>query len=214
MELFPDADPRAPRAVVAPGAVLLPRFALPWEDAVRTALPDLARAAPFRRMQTPGGFLMSVEMTSCGTSGWTSDRRGYRYRREDPASGAPWPAMPDTWRALAGEAAAAAGWPGFEPDACLINRYEPGARMSLHQDRNERDLSQPVVSVSFGLPAVFLFGGPARADRAVRIPLLHGDVVAWGGDARLAFHGIAPLKSGAPTHFGLQRINLTFRRAL
>lgn len=213
MDLFPATDPRPAREALADDAVLLPRFALPWEDAIADALPALLARSPFRNMETPGGHRMSVAMTNCGELGWTTDRRGYRYTHEDPLTGTAWPALPPAWRALARAAAAVAGWPRFEPDACLVNRYLPGARMGLHQDRNERDLAQPVVSASFGLPATFLFGGEARGDRPRRVPLLNGDVVVWGGAARLLFHGIAPLKAGAPTRFGEARVNLTFRRA-
>lgn len=194
--------------------MLLPRFALPWEEAVRLELSTILAEAPFRHMQTPGGFRMSVAMTSCGAVGWTTDRKGYRYRPDDPERGAPWPAMPPSWQQLAREAASTAGYAGFAPDSCLINAYEVGARMSLHQDRDECDFTQPVVSVSFGLPATFLFGGAQRTDKPRRIPLLHGDALVWGGPVRLAFHGIAPLKAGASTPFGNRRINLTFRRAL
>jgi alkylated DNA repair protein (DNA oxidative demethylase) len=165
-------------------------------------------------MVTRGGFAMSVAMTNCGRAGWVTDRRGYRYEAIDPESGQPWPAMPPTFAALAADAAAAAGFAGFETDACLINRYGPGARMTLHQDRNERDFSAPIVSVSLGLPAVFLFGGHLRTDRPMRVPLAHGDVVVWGGPARLAFHGILPLRPGHHPRLGALRYNLTFRRAL
>jgi len=157
---------------------------------------------------------MSVAMTNCGEVGWVSDRRGYRYQRVDPASGRCWPAMPASWRALAQQAAATAGFARFEPDACLLNCYAPGARLTLHQDRNECDLSAPVVSLSFGLPALFLFGGDRRNDPLRRIPLFHGDVVAWGGRQRLAFHGVAALNEGEHALTGRCRINLTFRRAL
>jgi alkylated DNA repair protein (DNA oxidative demethylase) len=214
VDLFPAADPRPARIDIAPGAVLLPRFALPWEDAVRLGLEHIAARAPLRRMQTPGGFTMSVGMTSCGAVGWTTDRRGYRYRAEDPLSGLPWPPLPQPWLELARSAAQVGGFDAFDPDSCLINSYDPGARMSLHQDRNEADIAQPVVSVSFGLPATFLFGGAQREERPQRMPLQHGDVVVWGGPARLFYHGIAPLKAGPPGPFGARRVNLTFRRAL
>jgi len=164
-------------------------------------------------MVTPGGFEMSVAMTSCGAAGWVTDRHGYRYDRRDPASGSPWPPIPEIFRDLAGAAAAEAGFPGFRPDACLINRYEPGARMSLHQDRDEQDFENPIVSVSLGLPAIFLFGGLKRSDKPNRYRLEHGDVVVWGGRARLFFHGVAPLADGEHGLLGRQRINLTFRRA-
>ncbi len=201
------------RVIIAPEAVLLRRFALPFEDDVRLGVEAIVADAPFRQMRTPRGYLMSVAMTSCGSLGWTTDRGGYRYRDADPASGRAWPPMPPRWRELARTAAEAGGFAGFDPDSCLVNAYAPGAKMGLHQDRDERDLDQPVVSVSFGLPATFLFGGAERGDRARRVPLEHGDVVVWGGAARLAFHGIAPLKAGLPTAFGSRRINLTFRRA-
>jgi alkylated DNA repair protein (DNA oxidative demethylase) len=164
-------------------------------------------------MTTPGGYTMSVAMTSCGALGWVTDRRGYRYDAVDPERDAPWPAMPPALRALAADAAAAAGFGGFAPDSCLINLYEPGARLSLHQDRNERDFAQPIVSVSLGLPATFLLGGLSRKDPAQAIPLAHGDVVVFGGKARLAYHGVKPLKPGAHPLLGSRRVNLTFRRA-
>jgi alkylated DNA repair protein (DNA oxidative demethylase) len=170
-------------------------------------------AAPFRQMETPGGLRMSVAMTNCGERGWVSDRRGYRYAASDPADGRAWPQMPPEFAACAVGAADAAGFGQFAPDACLINRYVPGARLTLHQDRDERDFTAPIVSVSLGLPAVFLFGGDARGDRQRRLPLQHGDVVVWGGAARLRYHGVAPLQEGWHPLLGSQRINLTFRRA-
>jgi DNA oxidative demethylase len=169
--------------------------------------------APLRHMVTPGGFRMSVAMSNCGALGWVSEPTGYRYDAVDPDSGRHWPAMPASFLRLARLAAAEAGFSGFEPDACLVNRYEPGARLTLHQDRNERDFSQPIVSVSLGLPAVFLFGGPKRSDRLVRMPLMHGDVVVWGGPARLRYHGVLGLRRGQHALTGDYRINLTFRRA-
>jgi len=165
-------------------------------------------------MQTPGGHQMSVAMTNCGEVGWVTDRGGYRYDPVDPATGRPWPAIPKSFVQLAAEAAAAGGFADFEPDACLINRYAPGARMSRHQDRDEREFAAPIVSVSLGLPAVFLFGGLKRSDRPARYRLEHGDVVVWGGPSRLAFHGVAPLADGDHALIGRQRINLTFRTAL
>ena len=199
------------REALAEGAVLLRGFALDRAQALIGAVEDIARAAPFRHMVTPGGFSMSVAMTNCGQAGWVTDRTGYRYDPRDPETGQPWPAMPHVFADLAMRAADEAGFAGFPPESCLINRYEPGARMSLHQDRNERDFSQPIVSVSLGLPAVFLFGGSKRADRPRRIPLHHGDVVVWGGPARLTFHGVAPLSDGDHPLLGRSRVNLTFR---
>jgi len=213
--LFDEAAADAPRSrePLAPGAILLRGFALEFEKDLRKALDRIVAAAPFRHMVTPGGFRMSVAMTNCGDFGWITDRRGYRYDRLDPDSGKPWPKMPQAFLDLAERAATAAGYPGFVPDACLINRYEPGARLSLHQDRNEKDFGAPIVSVSLGLPATFLFGGDDRSDRPRRVSILHGDVAVWGGPSRLAFHGIAPLKDGEHEGMGRQRINLTLRRA-
>ena len=164
-------------------------------------------------MVTPGGWPMSVSMSNCGAAGWVTDRRGYRYDPDDPQTARPWPALPPVFTTLAARAAEAAGFAGFVPDACLINRYEPGARLTLHQDRNERDFAHPIVSVSLGLPATFLWGGATRAERPRRIPLVHGDVVAWGGPARMTFHGVDTMKDGVHPLTGAVRFNLTFRRA-
>ncbi len=194
-------------------AWLLHGFALAAIDDLLPALKDVIRAAPFRHMTTPGGLAMSVATTSCGALGWVSDRRGYRYAPSDPASGREWPALPAPMLHMAMAAAAAAGFPDFQPDACLINRYRPGTRLSLHQDRDEHDMAEPIVSVSLGLPATFLFGGLARSDRPVRVPLAHGDVVVWGGVDRLRFHGVLPVAPGVHPQLGAQRINLTFRKA-
>lgn len=202
------------RIELCPGAFLLRGFARPYEKEILAALCAIESAAPFRHMLTPGGLRMSVAMTSCGACGWVSDRKGYRYDTKDPESGKPWPAMPEAWRQLAREAATAGGFADFEPDACLINRYAPGAKLSLHQDKDERDYTAPVVSVSLGIPAVFLFGGPKRKDKTLRVPLAHGDVVVWGGPARLYYHGVAPLKEDLHPLLGNCRINLTFRKAL
>jgi alkylated DNA repair protein (DNA oxidative demethylase) len=164
-------------------------------------------------MVTPGGFRMSIAMTNCGSFGWVTDKTGYRYDAIDPETGKHWPDMPASFLRLAAEAAANAGFPAFVPDACLVNRYEAGTRLSLHQDKNERDFLQPVVSISLGVPATFLFGGLKRADKTIRVPLEHGDVAVWGGPARLRYHGVAPLKAGNHPALGGQRINLTFRKA-
>ena len=178
------------------------------------AVDTITVVAPFRNMVTPGGFRMSVGMTNCGRAGWVTDRKGYRYEPIDPITGAPWPAIPEPLRRLAASAGAATGYPGFEPDACLINLYEPGTRLSLHRDENERDLTAPIVSVSLGLPAIFLFGGNRRSDRPRRILLESGDVVVWGGSDRLVYHGVVPLADGDDPLTGSRRINLTFRKAL
>ena len=195
-------------------AVVLRGFAWDQRAALLTAVQEITAVAPFRNMITPGGFRMSVAMTNCGRAGWVTDRRGYRYDLVDPLTDRAWPAMPASFRDLAARAAAAAVFAGFEPDACLINRYEPGARLSLHRDENERELTAPIVSVSLGLPAVFLFGGHSRSDRPRRIWLESGDVVVWGGPDRLVYHGVAPLAEGDDPLTGQCRINLTFRKAL
>jgi len=198
---------------MADGAVLLHGFARVREAELISALREIVAQAPFRHMVTPGGHTMSVAMSNCGPLGWVTDRRGYRYDAVDPDGGRPWPPMPALLRDLARTAAEQGGFQNFEPDACLINRYTPGAKMSLHQDKDEAELSAPIVSVSLGLPATFLFGGLQRSDKPRRYRLEHGDVVVWGGPARLAFHGVAPLADGEHVVLGRQRINLTFRKA-
>ncbi len=209
-------DPMEPESFtedLAPGAVVLRGFAIPGQGPLLESLHQVIAAAPLRHMVTPGGFRMSVGMTNCGALGWIADRRGYRYDEIDPESGGRWPAMPESFLRLATGAAQSAGFPSFAPDACLINRYEPGAKLSLHQDKDEADFRQPIVSVSLGLPAVFQFGGAARSDAILRIPLTHGDVVVWGGPARLRYHGVLPLKPGSHPLLGGYRFNLTFRKA-
>jgi alkylated DNA repair protein (DNA oxidative demethylase) len=215
LELFPDPPALEPQEQpLAPGAVLLRGFARGRTESLLAAVRAVASRAPLRFMTTPGGYRMSVAMTNCGAAGWITDTTGYRYGPIDPETGSPWPAMPEILRALASDAALRAGFGSFAPDACLINRYQPGSRLSLHQDRDERDFSAPIVSVSLGLPAVFLLGGTRRADKATRVPLTHGDVVVWGGPARLRYHGVLPLKDGEHSLLGRYRINLTFRKAL
>ena len=214
LSLFDELSPpyAAPERI-APGAVLLRGFACHEAEALLQAVHQVIAAATLRHLMTPGGRVMSVGMSNCGSLGWVSDRTGYRYSSADPLSGQPWPPMPACFADMAMRAAAEAGFEGFAPDACLINRYEPGARLSLHQDRDECDLSAPIVSVSLGLPAVFLFGGLQRSDCPARWLLAHGDVAVWGGASRLAFHGVVPLADGDHPRLGRQRINLTFRRA-
>lgn len=206
-----DEEPRD--VPLAPGAVLLTGFARDVEGQLLDALDRVVAEAPFRHMLTPGGRRMSVAMTNCGEVGWVSDSAGYRYDAVDPQTGRRWPAMPEELSSLAARAAARAGFDGFKPDACLVNRYEPGARLSLHQDKDEQDFDAPIVSVSLGLPAVFLFGGLQRADPTRRVPLVHGDVVVWGGPARLRYHGVLPLEDGHHPLTGACRVNLTFRKA-
>lgn len=193
--------------------VLLRGLVLPIEHEVLRELDMVIGLAPLRHMLTPGGFAMSVATTSCGELGWVSDRKGYRYDALDPVSGKSWPAMPASFRQLAKQAAMMAGFESFVPDACLINRYAPGAKMGLHQDKDERDFNQPIVSVSLGIPAVFQMGGFVRSDKALKLPLYHGDVLVWGGESRLRYHGVLPVKAGNHPLLGMYRINLTFRKA-
>lgn len=206
------AEAQPSREEIADGAVLLRGFVKPIESELIAAVCAIVAQSPFRRMTTPGGHLMSVAMTNCGERGWVTDHTGYRYDPIDPRTEAPWPAMPAVLRDLARRAAEQGGFAGFSPDACLVNRYEPGTRLSLHQDKDELEYSAPIVSVSLGLPATFLFGGLSRNDKPRRFRLVHGDVVVWGGPSRLAYHGVAPLADGEHALLGRKRINLTFRR--
>jgi alkylated DNA repair protein (DNA oxidative demethylase) len=212
--LFEDLAESEPlNEYLGPGTAILRSMAKARETEIMDALFSVAARSPFRHMVTPGGFRMSVAMTNCGALGWVTDRKGYRYALVDPETHTPWPAMPNVFMDLAREAATKAGYPSFVPDACLVNRYEPGARLTLHQDKNENDFEEPIVSVSLGLPAVFLFGGLERSDKTVRVPVSHGDVLVWGGPARLRYHGVNPLKDGSHPLAGGYRFNLTFRKA-
>ncbi len=213
LDLFEHLEPPQTREPIGVDAVVLRGFARAMDGRLLAAIAEVAATAPFRHMQTPGGHTMSAALTCCGALGWVTDRAGYRYQPDDPQTGAPWPDMPPVFRSLAQSAAAEAGFAGFEPDSCLINRYRPGARMGLHQDRNERDFAQPIVSVSLGLPMVFQFGGDRRSDPRTNVPLSHGDVVVWGGASRLSYHGVLTLKPGQHPLTGDCRYNLTFRRA-
>jgi len=211
--LFENAAEEPHAEPLVAGAVILRKFARCDETAILAAIRQVVAKARFRQMITPGGYQMSVAMTNCGTLGWVTDRGGYRYDSNDPVSRLPWPAMPEPLLKLGTTAANEGGFRGFAPDACLINRYETGARLSLHQDRDEKDFSHPIVSVSLGIPAVFLFGGLNRNDKTIRVRLTHGDVVVWGGPARLRYHGVLALKQDQHPLVGDHRINLTFRKA-
>lgn len=213
LDLFDSGPGDGGREKLADGLMVLRGFALNLAPALIATLAGIAAQAPFRHMVTPGGHSMSAAMTCAGALGWVTDARGYRYQDWDPETGQPWPAMPDNFRELARQAAEAAGFTGFVPDACLVNRYQPGAKMGLHQDKDEQDMSAPIVSVSLGLPVVFQFGGPKRSDRPQRMVLEHGDVVVWGGPARLHYHGVLTLKAGQHPLTGGFRYNLTFRKA-
>lgn len=212
-DLFDDLAPDRATEHLMDGALVIRQFALPNAESLMEGIEKVTSEAPFRHMKTPGGHSMSAAMSCCGNLGWVTDRQGYRYQSEDPESGKPWPAMPAVFRELAISAADTAGFEGFEPDACLINRYQPGVKMGLHQDKDEEDFSQPIVSVSLGLPIVFQFGGLKRSERPMRVPLGHGDVVVWGGPARMRYHGVLTLKAGEHPLTGGYRYNLTFRRA-
>jgi alkylated DNA repair protein (DNA oxidative demethylase) len=212
MNLLFESDSPQSQEPLEEGAVLLRGFATAEPPKLIQEVEHVAQAAPFRHLVTPGGYTMSVAMTNCGRVGWISDRAGYRYDPFDPLAGAPWPAIPPAFQGLAVRAAAEAGFAAYDPDACLINRYIPGAKLSLHQDRDEKDAWAPIVSVSLGLPAVFLWGGKRRSDPVRRIRLENGDVVVWGGPARFVYHGVAPLAAGEHPVTGAARINLTFRK--
>ena len=213
LPLFNEESPTGTREVMAPGACVLRGFALDIAERLLMEIKRIATTSPFRHLVTPGGQKMSVAMTNCGAVGWFSDRRGYRYAETDPETGRPWPAMPPLFSQLARDAARSAGFDDYAPDVCLINRYEVGTRLTLHRDHDERDRRAPIVSVSLGLPATFLFGGLARKDPQRRIPLAHGDVVVWGGPARMRYHGVLPVKGGEHPLTGARRFNLTFRVA-
>lgn len=198
---------------ITDGSVVLRQYLVNRTNELSEAIKGIETQSPFRHMQTAGGFTMSAALTACGDYGWISDRRGYRYSKVDPISGLAWPSMPDVLQTIAQECAQAAGYNNFKPDACLINRYTPGAKMSLHQDRDEKDFTAPIVSISLGVPATFLFGGLQRADKTIKVPVMHGDVVVWGGESRLFFHGVSPVKQAYHPFWGDQRINITFRVA-
>ena len=210
--LFDNALLTPSREQLEEGAVLLRGFAASTASALLEEVARVTEAAPFRHLITPGGHIMSVAMTNCGRVGWVSDRRGYRYDPADPNTNAPWPDMPLSFLNLAVNAAEEAGFADYDPDACLINRYVPGSKLGLHQDRDEKDAWAPIVSVSLGLPAVFLWGGKRRSDPVRRIYLESGDAVVWGGPSRFVYHGVAPLKDGLHPLTGAVRINLTFRK--
>jgi alkylated DNA repair protein (DNA oxidative demethylase) len=214
IDLLSSLEPAPAVQLLSEAAVVLRGFARDTAARLVAEVDGITAVAPFRNMVTPGGFRMSVGMTNCGRAGWVTDRKGYRYEPVDPITGMPWPALPECFRHLAATAAEAAGYPGFEPDACLINLYEPGTRLSLHRDENERDMTAPIVSVSLGLPAIFMFGGNRRGDRPQQVLLESGDIVVWGGLDRLVYHGVAPLADGNDPLTGNRRINLTFRKAL
>jgi len=207
-----DSDSLASSQWLEEGALLLRGFAAAEAPLLVEEVARIAQGAAFRHLVTPGGYTMSVAMTNCGRVGWVSDRTGYRYDPKDPQTGSPWPAMPAAFLDIAAHAAAEAGFAHYEPDACLINRYTAGAKLSLHQDRDEKDAWAPIVSVSLGLPAVFLWGGKRRSDPVRRLPLESGDIAVWGGPARFVYHGVAPLREGRHPLTGTARINLTFRK--
>ena len=215
MDLFAEQDLQQPARVerISDQAFALRGFALPKAKELLAALDSVLQQAPLRQMQTPGGYTMSARLSSCGALGWTTDRDGYHYSPLDPLSARPWPAMPGVFLALAAAAASSAGFSGFVPDSCLINAYAPGAKMSLHQDKNERCHTAPIVSISLGLPAIFQFGGFERSDPTQRIALFHGDIMVWGGVDRLRYHGVMPIKPGHHSLLGEQRINITLRQA-
>jgi alkylated DNA repair protein (DNA oxidative demethylase) len=209
LELF--AAEREPKITLGEGITLLRGFA----DTAKLfpLILRIAESAPFRHLVTPGGQTMSVAMTNCGPVGWTSDRTGYRYSSRDPLTSRDWPRMPEEFERLALDAATAGGFPKFVPDACLINRYEPGARLTAHRDADEQNFAQPIVSVSLGLPASFAFYGLTRGGKGRSVALTDGDVLVWGGPSRLVYHAVRPVKPGQHPLTGGFRYNLTFRHA-
>lgn len=198
---------------ITDNAVVLRQFLVKRSDELSVAIKNIEEVAPFRHMKTAGGFTMSAAITGCGAYGWISDRRGYRYSKVDPITGQPWPTMPEVLREIGQQCALEAGYQDFQPDACLINRYVPGSKMSLHQDKDEKDFTAPIVSISLGVPAIFLFGGLQRSDKTIKVPVSHGDVVVWGRESRLFFHGVSPIKASYHPFWGDNRINITFRTA-
>ena len=211
MDLFENVQPN--KLQITKHTYLLKSYALANEKTLLMDMLQIVNQAPLRQMVTKMGFVMSAAMTNCGALGWVSDRQGYRYDMQDPTTNRLWPLMPVSFQQLAVLAAAEAGFDDFQPDACLINQYQVGAGMGLHQDKNELDFNQPIVSVSLGISAVFQFGGLTRTDKTFKISLVHGDIVVWGGESRLNFHGVAPLKMNTHPMLGAYRYNLTFRKA-
>ncbi len=211
MDLFSPAD-HTPVAL-AEGATWLPGFALPMMQTLWPCVAEALAIQPAMHMMTPMGYPMSVKTASLGEWGWVGSQAGYGYSAQHPETGQPWPPIPAVIMQLAEAAAMAAGFANFVPDSCLINVYAPGSKMGLHQDKDERDFSQPIVSVSLGLPATFLWGGHRRLDKPIKLPLVHGDVVVWGGASRRVYHGVATVKPGQHPLTGAQRINLTLRKA-
>lgn len=203
----------SPLKSIANESFILPGFAAAETNVLLTAIEAVIQEAPLRQMRTPGGFKMAAQITNCGNFGWVTDKQGYRYQTTDPETGLTWPAMPQVISQLALEAASACGFEHFTPDACLINCYQPGAGMGLHQDKDEKDFSAPIVSISLGVPAIFLFGGAKRQDKPDAHLLKNGDIVVWGGEDRLRFHGIQPIKLAHHPMTGQKRFNLTIRQA-
>jgi alkylated DNA repair protein (DNA oxidative demethylase) len=208
MSLFAQLPVEPTHEEVHPGAVLMRGLALAEDREFLAAVDGIAAAAPLHQAYTPAGQRMSIMVTDCG------DSRAFanRWTANNPGSPRHWPPMPEVLREFAVYAASRAGFPRFRPDACHINRYQAGNKLGLHQDRHECDLTQPIVSVSFGLQCTFLFGGFERTSPARHILLEHGDVFVWGGPSRMRFHGVQPLKPGSHLLTGPYRINLTFRK--
>jgi len=211
MDLFSDELDK--QVKLAEGAVWLRGFALPEADALWALVSAHLATHPPQQMMTPMGYPMSVKTTSLGDYGWVGNATGYGYARLNPVTNQPWPPIPTLLLSLAQRAANAAGYADYCPDTCLINLYQTGAKMGLHQDKDELDFTQPIVSVSLGVPATFLFGGAKRTDKTAKIPLTHGDVVVWGGASRRYFHGVNAVKLGQHPLLGALRCNLTFRKA-
>lgn len=211
MDLFDDQLPKKTR--IAEGAYWLRGHALPAADLLWAELRKHFATYPPQQMFTPMGYKMSVRSTSMGDAAWVGTKKGYGYASIDTAINQALPPLPSTFLSLANHAATEAGYNDFTPDSCLINCYDIGSKMGLHQDKDERDFNQPIVSVSLGIPATFLFGGAKRSDKPTQIPLTHGDVVVWGGASRLFYHGVQTIKPNKHPLLGELRCNLTFRKA-
>ncbi len=198
---------------ISPDAVLFKAALKPVASSLLEEIRTISGANPFRQRKTPGGQLMSAAMTNCGAWGWVTDADGYRYSDIEPETGRTWLPIPAVWIQWVNLFCQRAGLGTFNPDACLINRYAPGAGMGLHQDKDEKDLAIPIVSFSLGAPVLFRWGGLNRQEPVSEFLLEHGDVLVWGGADRMRFHGVKKLRRYQHPLTGHYRYNLTFRQS-